>query len=552
MHQLDVVDALLGWPEPEDGEYTRIGGDPEGDLARILDAAGSAHRVNDAENGLEERIVPTVREAVGQTIDDASTATAPGSAADHLTLSWQAAYGLHPDPVRAYGEAIKAVESAAPAVVEPNNSKATLGTMIRVIRDWSWRGLTAYAIGFAAEIPFMVLADPGGWQYTGPGARQLAGIDIAWVVGLVVTSLTYLIVTRSLRPSSATGRAELTEEDQQEATGIVVQTKQEGVGGTSHPALGPHAELPGTRCRLVDQAAEPEVSGVVGRRGVPDRADGVLGHRQGRRGGRQAQGVGVHGGRVGGEGHQGGHGSEMERGSGEMRRGGDYPAVESACFQEVVDDAAPAVVGDQQVRVSQVVVQADRGPKRQQARVEQAGVAGGEQVPGAVVGAVCGGGGHAEVDLAAVEQVGDGVPVGLPYGEPDARQADRGGQQTGQERRLQVVGHSQGEGAPSGGRIELVPVGHGAVDQPERRADAAGQFDGARCGLNTTTGPGEQLVVKEPAQPAEGGAGRALAQVQGGGGPGDAALAHQGGEDHQEIQVRLPEFGFINVDHRND
>uniref|UniRef100_A0AAU2ADX4 Cytosine permease n=1 Tax=Streptomyces sp. NBC_00093 TaxID=2975649 RepID=A0AAU2ADX4_9ACTN len=90
---------------------------------------------------------------------------------------------------------------------------------------WSWRGLTAYAVGFAAEIPFMVLADLGGWQYTGPGARQLSGIDIAWVVGLVVTSLTYLVVTRSLRPSSVTGRTEWAEEDQQEATGIVMQTK---------------------------------------------------------------------------------------------------------------------------------------------------------------------------------------------------------------------------------------------------------------------------------------------------------------------------------------
>ena len=63
---------------------------------------------------------------------------------------------------------------------------------------WSWRGLTAYAVGFAAEIPFMVLPDLGGWSYTGPGAQQLAGTDISWVVGLAVSALTYLLVSRSL------------------------------------------------------------------------------------------------------------------------------------------------------------------------------------------------------------------------------------------------------------------------------------------------------------------------------------------------------------------
>src|SRR3954452_17187601 len=44
---------------------------------------------------------------------------------------------------------------------------------------WAWRGLTAYAVGFAAEIPFMILPDLGGWSYTGPLAPN--GIDIAWL-----------------------------------------------------------------------------------------------------------------------------------------------------------------------------------------------------------------------------------------------------------------------------------------------------------------------------------------------------------------------------------
>jgi purine-cytosine permease-like protein len=62
---------------------------------------------------------------------------------------------------------------------------------------WSWRGLTAYAAGIAAEIPFMVLPDLGGWSYTGPMARQLAGTDVAWLVGLAVSAAVFLAVSRS-------------------------------------------------------------------------------------------------------------------------------------------------------------------------------------------------------------------------------------------------------------------------------------------------------------------------------------------------------------------
>jgi Purine-cytosine permease and related proteins len=63
---------------------------------------------------------------------------------------------------------------------------------------WSWRGLTAFAAGFAAEIPFMVVPPVGSWSYTGPIARSLGGVDVSWLVGLVVTSVVYLIVSRSL------------------------------------------------------------------------------------------------------------------------------------------------------------------------------------------------------------------------------------------------------------------------------------------------------------------------------------------------------------------
>lgn len=119
---LDVVDEVL---------RVRVAYEWEGEiLGRMLDDAGSAYRVNEAGDGLEERVTPAVRDAVRQTIADAAAGSAAGSAADHLAGAWQAAYGRSPDPVRAYSEAIKAVESAAHAVIQPNHAKATLGTML--------------------------------------------------------------------------------------------------------------------------------------------------------------------------------------------------------------------------------------------------------------------------------------------------------------------------------------------------------------------------------------------------------------------------------------
>ena len=53
-------------------------------------------------------------------------------------------------------------------------------------------------MGFLFEIPFMVLPTLGNWSYTGFMAKQLNGVDIAWLVGLVVASVTYVILARSL------------------------------------------------------------------------------------------------------------------------------------------------------------------------------------------------------------------------------------------------------------------------------------------------------------------------------------------------------------------
>jgi purine-cytosine permease-like protein len=57
---------------------------------------------------------------------------------------------------------------------------------------WCQRGLIAYGVGLIASIPFFVV--PGIW--TGPLARLLGGVDIAWVVGLAAAALAYLALSR--------------------------------------------------------------------------------------------------------------------------------------------------------------------------------------------------------------------------------------------------------------------------------------------------------------------------------------------------------------------
>jgi nucleobase:cation symporter-1, NCS1 family len=66
---------------------------------------------------------------------------------------------------------------------------------------WGGRGLIAYVVGFIATLPFFVLPE----VYSGPAARALGGVDVGWLVGLVVSGGVYLILTRSLDVAGEAG-----------------------------------------------------------------------------------------------------------------------------------------------------------------------------------------------------------------------------------------------------------------------------------------------------------------------------------------------------------
>jgi purine-cytosine permease-like protein len=62
---------------------------------------------------------------------------------------------------------------------------------------WRADGLAAYALGFVASLPFAVLPGLG----TGSAARALGGVDVGWLVGLVVTAVCYLAFTWRFDPA---------------------------------------------------------------------------------------------------------------------------------------------------------------------------------------------------------------------------------------------------------------------------------------------------------------------------------------------------------------
>jgi hypothetical protein len=99
-------------------------------LEGILTDAGSMYRIDVKGRRLVRRVDATVQAAV-----DAVITTATSLAGAYLRTAWVAAYGLHPDPDKAYDHAILAIEELTCPLVCPRNDRATLGIVVRELRD---------------------------------------------------------------------------------------------------------------------------------------------------------------------------------------------------------------------------------------------------------------------------------------------------------------------------------------------------------------------------------------------------------------------------------
>jgi NCS1 family nucleobase:cation symporter-1 len=67
-----------------------------------------------------------------------------------------------------------------------------------------WRGIIAYLLAIAAEVPFIDQT-----FYTGPLVKPLGGIDISWVVGCAAGIVFYLIAIRVPGPGETVAERRL-------------------------------------------------------------------------------------------------------------------------------------------------------------------------------------------------------------------------------------------------------------------------------------------------------------------------------------------------------
>ncbi|WP_269855769.1 purine-cytosine permease family protein [Streptomyces sp. RPT161] len=63
---------------------------------------------------------------------------------------------------------------------------------------WRWRTLLVYAVGVAAQLPFLSSS-----FYTGPLVAPLGGADVSWIVGLVLPALLYGVWTPAARAAGS-------------------------------------------------------------------------------------------------------------------------------------------------------------------------------------------------------------------------------------------------------------------------------------------------------------------------------------------------------------
>ena len=133
MELLGVIDAVLqlhpGWDLPG-LSYDRYIQPQLSTLDRTLTDAASLYRIDYDRRCLVQRVDATVQAAV-----DTAVTGATATVAEYLRIAWVSAYGLHPDPDKAYDQAILAIEEQTCPLVSPRNSKATLGTVIRDLRN---------------------------------------------------------------------------------------------------------------------------------------------------------------------------------------------------------------------------------------------------------------------------------------------------------------------------------------------------------------------------------------------------------------------------------
>jgi hypothetical protein len=112
------------------------------------------------------------------------------NASGHLAAAWAKAYDRHPDASHAWDNAIKAVEATLRKSISPDNKRATLGTLIRDLRDGAHKFqlvLTNEQGGVRTLLAMLQLMWPNPDRHEGPNSRTPTIEEARAVVQLAVT-----------------------------------------------------------------------------------------------------------------------------------------------------------------------------------------------------------------------------------------------------------------------------------------------------------------------------------------------------------------------------
>lgn len=122
--KLDIVDGILQLKAT-----ANFGIRPLEDILLQSGTKWRAVRDVSGKYSLEERVDTTTTTAMEDIVDIG------GDVSRYITKAWNEAFGRSPNPSVAYSNAVKAVEAASWQVVIPNNSRATLGVIIKALKD---------------------------------------------------------------------------------------------------------------------------------------------------------------------------------------------------------------------------------------------------------------------------------------------------------------------------------------------------------------------------------------------------------------------------------
>jgi hypothetical protein len=133
-HALDWIDGVLNISAEEGKDDVFLNHEGSAiELETLLREGHSIWKVSEDRDSLERRQDETVTAAAHQA---GQTAKSYGraAAADRLRNAWSKTYGLHPDPSKAFGEAILAVEAVAVPAILPKEADAHLGHVYGQLR----------------------------------------------------------------------------------------------------------------------------------------------------------------------------------------------------------------------------------------------------------------------------------------------------------------------------------------------------------------------------------------------------------------------------------